>query len=82
MGTFSWPSALSRAPHFTGAPAHGLADTWLDKDSSGPHGERLYVLYAKVPRPYGGSDWFVQIAGWDPTRAGDNLDRRHPLTTP
>jgi hypothetical protein len=34
-----------------------------------------------VPRPFGGGDWFVQIAGWDPTRSGDNLDRRHPLTT-
>jgi hypothetical protein len=31
MGTFSWPSALSRAPHFTGALAHGLADIWLTK---------------------------------------------------
>jgi hypothetical protein len=57
-------------------------DVELDKNSSEPHGERLYVLYAKVPRPYGGGDWFVQIAGWDPTRAGDNLDRRHPLATP
>ncbi len=56
-------------------------DVELDKDGSGPHGERLYVLYAKVPRPFGGGDSFVQIAGWDPTRSGDNLDRRHPLTT-
>ena len=55
-------------------------DVELDKDGSGPHGERLYVLYAKVPRPYGGTDWFVQIAGWDPTSAGENLERRHPQT--
>jgi hypothetical protein len=57
-------------------------DVELDKDGSEPHGVRLYVLYAKVPRLYDGGEWFVQIAGWDPTRAGDNLDRRHPLTTP
>src|SRR6266516_4500954 len=56
-------------------------DVELDKDGSGPHGERLYVLYAKLPRPFGGGDWFVQIAGWVPTRSGANLDRRHPLTS-
>jgi len=31
-------------------------DFELDKDGSGPRGERLYVLYAKVPRPFGGGD--------------------------
>jgi hypothetical protein len=40
----------------------------------------VYVLYAKASQPYyGDDDWFVQIAGWDPTRAGDNLDRRQPF---
>ena len=57
-------------------------DVELDKGGSGPHGERVYVLYAKAPQPYFGTDWWVQIAGWDPTRAGDNLDRRHPLPSP
>jgi flavin reductase (DIM6/NTAB) family NADH-FMN oxidoreductase RutF len=56
-------------------------DDELDKDDPGPHGERSYVLYVKVPD----EDWFVQIAGWDPTRAPDaagvdNLSRRHPLS--
>lgn len=39
-------------------------DKELDKDSAGPHGERRYVLYARVP----GQDWFIQLAGCDPTR--------------
>lgn len=61
--------------------AESHLDEELDKVISGPHGERLYVLYAKVPVPYEGPDWFVQIAGWDPTRAMDvfNLSRRRPL---
>jgi hypothetical protein len=51
----------------------------LDKDGPDPHGERVYVLYAKAPQPdEDGNDWFVWIAGWDPTRVGDNLDRRRP----
>ena len=42
MGTFFWPSALSSAPHFTGALAHGLADSWLTKlwIGSGARGRR------------------------------------------
>jgi hypothetical protein len=59
--------------------AESRIDEELDKDSQGPHGERVYVLYVKVPH----EDWFVHIAGWDPTRAPnaagiDNL-RRRPL---
>ena len=52
-------------------------DKELDKDSAGPHEERRYVLYAKVP----GRDFFVQLAGCDPTRDGDpfNLDRSRPI---
>ena len=65
--------------------AESHLDEELDKDSHGPHGERLYVLYAKVPVAYAGQEWFVHIAGWDPTRGGDashNLSRRHPLPPP
>jgi hypothetical protein len=62
--------------------AENNIDVELDKDGSRPHGDRVYVLYAKVPQLYGGRYWWVQIAGWDPTRAGDNLDRRHPLSPP
>ncbi len=47
------------------------------RDNDEPHGERLYVLYAKVP----GENRYFQIAGWDPTRSPDappewNLRRR------
>jgi hypothetical protein len=34
------PSALSRAPHRTGALAHGLADIWLTKPDRGHWGRR------------------------------------------
>jgi hypothetical protein len=49
----------------------------LDRDNDEPHGERLYVLYAKAP----GEDRYFQIAGLDPTRSPDvppewNLRRR------
>jgi hypothetical protein len=59
--------------------AEANIDVELDKDGSGPRGARVYVLYAKVPRLYFGEDCWVQVAGWDPTSAGPNLDRRHPL---
>jgi hypothetical protein len=63
--------------------AESNLDAELDKDGAGPHGERVYVLSAKAPQPdHEGEDWFVQIAGWDPTRAVDNLDRRQPLSPP
>lgn len=56
-------------------------DQYLDADSDDPHGERLYVLYAKVP----GEDWYAHIAGWDPVvspKAPEaNLRRRHPLSS-
>ena len=54
-------------------------DVELDKEGSGRHGARVYVLYAKAPQPYFGEDSWIQIAGWDPTSAGPNLNRRHPL---
>ena len=39
---------------------------------SGPSAQdREYVLYAKAPR----SDQWIQIAGWDPTKVGENLSR-------
>jgi hypothetical protein len=54
----------------------------LDRDSEGPHGERVYVLFVKVPEPYDklvDGDWFLQIAGWDPTVGRRfNLNRRRP----
>ena len=39
-----------------------------------PHGERLYVLYAKVP----GEDIYLHVAGWNPVSAesAENLRRR------
>jgi hypothetical protein len=60
--------------------AEGQIDAQLDKGSeSPPHGQRVYVLYAKVPN----EDLFIQIAGWDPTISSDhaeaNLARRHPM---
>jgi len=59
--------------------AEGHIDEELDKDSGeGPHGERVYVLYAKVP----GEDWYIHIAGWDPVISPEapeaNLQRKHP----
>jgi hypothetical protein len=42
--------------------AENNTDVELDKDRSGPHSDRVYVLYAKAPQPYGGKDWFVQLA--------------------
>jgi hypothetical protein len=39
--------------------------------SGRPVRDREYVLYAKAPR----SDQWIQIAGWDPTKAGENLSR-------
>jgi hypothetical protein len=43
------------------------------------HGERVYVLYVKVPN----EDWYLHIAGWNPVRAPEagefNLGRRHPV---
>jgi len=49
------------------------------RNTDRPHGERVYVLYVKVPR----EDRYLQILGWDPTRSTDappgwNLGRRRP----
>lgn len=56
-------------------------DEYWDEGNDGPHGDRLYVLYAKVPE----EDWYVQIAGWDPVISAAapeaNLHRRHPLSS-
>jgi hypothetical protein len=54
-------------------------DRFLDRDGDDPHGERLYVLYVKVPA----EDRYLHIAGWDPTRSRDappelNLSRHRP----
>lgn len=49
--------------------AEANIDPSLDQDHVGPHGERIYVLYAKVPD----EDTYLHITGWDPT-----LDRRVP----
>jgi hypothetical protein len=59
--------------------AESHIDEELDKDSGeGPHGERVYVLYAKVP----GEDWYIHIAGWDPVVSPEapeaNLHRKRP----
>lgn len=60
--------------------AEGHIDPYLDEDGDGPHGDRVYVLYAKVPN----EDWYVHIAGWDPVISPAvperNLRRRHPLS--
>jgi hypothetical protein len=49
----------------------------LDRATDKSHGERLYVLYVKVP----GEDRYLHLAGCDPTRSPDsppewNLHRR------
>jgi hypothetical protein len=65
------------------------AERFGDEFRNAPRGERIYVLYAKVPD----EDLFLQIAGWDPVVAPDpraeqsagaklNLSRRHPLPPP
>ena len=45
----------------------------------GQHGERVCMLYVKVPN----EDWYLHIAGWNPVRAPEagelNLARRHPV---
>jgi hypothetical protein len=49
----------------------------LGAGSDTPHGERVYVLWAKVPN----LELFIQIAGWDPTVTSPewNLARRYPM---
>lgn len=69
---------VSRQEAIEWAEAH--IDEYLSGDDDEAHGERLYVLYAKLPR----KDEYIQIAGWDPTRSPDpppdwNL-RRRPLS--
>jgi len=80
-----------------------LDDAWAEGnkllndvgDESFTHGERIYVLYARVPGEellglfqqegqVPGGALFLQIAGWDPTAAPEapeamNLGRRRPL---
>jgi len=50
----------------------------FEDEQRAPTGERVYVLYAKVP----GADAYLQITGWDPSRAPEwTLRRRHPSGT-
>jgi len=54
-------------------------DERVDDNRDGQHGERVYMLYVKVPN----EDWYLHIAGWNPVRAPEagelNLARRHPV---
>ncbi|HET6683067.1 MAG TPA: hypothetical protein VFG75_05165 [Gaiella sp.] len=59
--------------------AENRIDEYLNIDGGEPHGERVYVLYVKVPR----EDRYLHISGWDPVRSPDapadwNLCRRRP----
>jgi hypothetical protein len=51
-------------------------DDRADDNRDERHGERVYVLYVKLPN----KDWYLHIAGWNPVAAGEyNLARRHPV---
>jgi hypothetical protein len=61
--------------------AEANIDAALDEGRSGEagHGERVYVLYVRVP----GEDRYLHISGWVPVRSPDagrdyNLERRRP----
>ena len=58
--------------------AEANLDSRLDTFTSGRYGERVYVIYAKVPH----EETYLHIAGWNPTSDSTqppfNLGRKHP----
>jgi hypothetical protein len=67
-----------RDVHEAIAWAESNLDSQLDTYDSGPHGERAYVVYVRVPN----EATYLHVAGWDPTidstRPPWNLSRKRP----